>query len=139
MERTELSKRNPYYISKHRMYELRHFCRQYPEWRKELASLTHVIGVQMDRPNVKEDRTGSAVEKLVELRDLYLAKMDLIEQAALKTDPVIGRYIFEAVTEGLSYDKLRARGKVYCNKSMYYDYYHKFFWILSNSQILQVL
>lgn len=32
MAHVELSERNPYYISKHRYYELKHFCLQYPEW-----------------------------------------------------------------------------------------------------------
>lgn len=33
--RAELSKNNKYWISKHRYYELKHFCLQYPEWQKE--------------------------------------------------------------------------------------------------------
>ena len=32
MERAEVSKKNKYYISKHRYYELKHFCLQYKEW-----------------------------------------------------------------------------------------------------------
>ena len=35
--RAELSKNNPYYISKHRYYELKHFCLQYNEWKKAYA------------------------------------------------------------------------------------------------------
>lgn len=30
--RKTLSKKNPYHISKHRYYELKHFCLQYHEW-----------------------------------------------------------------------------------------------------------
>lgn len=32
--RPELSTKNKYYIDKHRYYELKHFCLQYPEWKK---------------------------------------------------------------------------------------------------------
>lgn len=32
--RAELSRKNRYWISKHRYYELKHFCLQYPEWKK---------------------------------------------------------------------------------------------------------
>lgn len=39
MERAEVSKRNKYYISKHRYYELKHFCLQYPEWKHALDIL----------------------------------------------------------------------------------------------------
>lgn len=35
----KLSKTNPYYISKHRYYELKHFCLQYPEWQREIREL----------------------------------------------------------------------------------------------------
>ena len=39
MERAEVSKRNKYYISKHRYYELKHFCLQYSEWTKAVRML----------------------------------------------------------------------------------------------------
>ncbi len=32
--RSELSPKNKYYIDKHRYYELKHFCLQYPEWKQ---------------------------------------------------------------------------------------------------------
>ena len=31
----ELSEKNPYWIERHRYYELKHFCLQYPLWKKE--------------------------------------------------------------------------------------------------------
>lgn len=37
--KSELSKRNPYWIEKHRYYELRHFCLQYPIWKSSYNSL----------------------------------------------------------------------------------------------------
>lgn len=36
-EKPELSKKNPYHLSRHRYYELKHFCFQYPEWKKNIA------------------------------------------------------------------------------------------------------
>lgn len=30
----ELSKKNTYWIEKHRYYELKHFCLQYPIWKE---------------------------------------------------------------------------------------------------------
>lgn len=32
--RPEVSEKNQYWIEKHRYYELKHFCLQYPIWRK---------------------------------------------------------------------------------------------------------
>ena len=37
--RPELSEKNPYWIEKHRYYELKHFCLQYPIWRKAYSLL----------------------------------------------------------------------------------------------------
>ena len=31
----EVSEKNKYWIDKHRYYELKHFCLQYPLWKKE--------------------------------------------------------------------------------------------------------
>lgn len=38
-EKPELSKKNPYHLSRHRYYELKHFCFQYEEWKKALTLL----------------------------------------------------------------------------------------------------
>lgn len=37
--RSELSRKNPYWIEKHRYYELKHFCLQYPIWKQSYSSL----------------------------------------------------------------------------------------------------
>lgn len=37
--RAELSEKNPYWIEKHRYYELKHFCLQYPIWKKMHSAL----------------------------------------------------------------------------------------------------
>lgn len=134
MERKELSKKNPYYISKERTYELKHFCRQYNEWKRHLASLTHIIAIQNDRVHDGPGYGTDPVESLVEERDKYLRKMEAVEDAAIAADPALSRYILLGVTEGISYDKIRARMDIPCNRDMYYAYYHKFFWLLDRSQ-----
>ena len=46
-------------------------------------------------------------------------------------DSTAGTWSFsDTVTEGLSYRSLRARGCP-CGSQMYYDFYRKFFWLLS--------
>ena len=45
--RPELSEKNPYWIGKHRYYELKHFCLQYPIWKKAYNAL---LGLS-SRPN----------------------------------------------------------------------------------------
>ena len=40
--RAKLSEKNKYWISKHRYYELKHFCLQFPIWKQAYASLDEV-------------------------------------------------------------------------------------------------
>ena len=46
--RPEISKKNRYWIDKHRYYELKHFCLQYPTWKKAHSSLDSGINVTDD-------------------------------------------------------------------------------------------
>lgn len=39
--RPELSEKNPYWIEKHRYYELKHFCLQYPIWQKQYSLISN--------------------------------------------------------------------------------------------------
>lgn len=41
--RAEVSEKNPYWIEKHRHYELKHFCLQYPIWKKAYSSLNGML------------------------------------------------------------------------------------------------
>ena len=38
--RADISKKNAYWIDKHRYYELKRFCLQYPIWAKSYAELS---------------------------------------------------------------------------------------------------
>ena len=129
--RPELSKRNKYWISKHRYYELKHFCLQYKEWKdtyKELSDSCISPSLQ-DKLGAIEwsDRTSNVVFE----RDYYRSKMDLIERTAYLADKDIGWYILKAVTEGKSYTYLSTVLDIPCSRGMYYDRYRKFFWLLS--------
>ena len=43
--RSELSPKNKYYIDKHRYYELKHFCLQYPEWKQTCTYLKTKLSI----------------------------------------------------------------------------------------------
>lgn len=129
--RADISKVNPYWIDKHRYYELKHFCLQYPTWKqlylesdgyqRHRISDVRVIGGYMSDP------TFEAAD-----RKLYFqSKMEMVEQAAIQSDPELKNYILRAVTEGLSFTFLKARLEIPCGKDMYYDRYRRFFWLLS--------
>lgn len=133
--RAEISTKNRYWIDKHRHYELKHFCLQYPSWKKAYralddASLPASITDRTSSTNIPSDPTA----KCVLLRDQYLKRMRIVEDAARNADEYLYEYILKAVTEGLSYTYLQTVLNIPCSRDTYYDRYRKFFWILSNSR-----
>ena len=133
--RPEVSINHKYYIDKHRHYELKHFCLQYPTWKKAYADFSDasVSLSTIDRvrtSNMPGDPTG----KRAIMKAYYSEKIDLIEKAAKAADRYLYEYILKAVTEGLSYSALKSRFDIPCSKDMYYDRYRRFFWILSESR-----
>lgn len=130
--RPEISKKKPYWISRHRYYELKHYCLQYHEWQYLYLACDGVMAAGLGSPGPKEYK--DPVGKSVIVRDRYLRDMKLVEDAAEMTDPVIGRYIFLAVTEGRSYENLRTTLEIPCCKDVYYELYRKFFYILSQKK-----
>lgn len=129
--RNEVSKKNPYYISKHRMLELKHFCLQYEEWRQEYIRLTVLQSYGYGKIPGSEisDKTSKIAMRAAELD----RNMKLVMKCCKETDESIWTYIFEAVTCGLSYGALVARG-IPCGKDYYYERYRKFFWLLDKER-----
>lgn len=133
--RPELSEKNKYWIDKHRYYELKHFCLQYPIWKKAYAALDGLAKPSND-PVVSSNKrhTSDPTAKCVEARIFYSERIEMLERIAAETDPELGNYILQAVTMGLSYDILKARLEIPCCKDVYYDLYRKFFWLLSKER-----
>lgn len=134
--RPELSEKNPYWLEKHRYYELKHFCLQYPIWRKAYLSLDSLSATRpMDLAmfvvtNTLNDPTARcAMEKA-----FYSERTDMVQRVAKETDPILADYILKAVTEGWSYDILKARLEIPCCKDTYYELYRRFFWLLSKER-----
>ncbi len=71
------------------------------------------------------------VEDTVIAREYYAERMSIVEATAKETDEDLWKYILKAVTEGLSYECLRAQTNIPCCKDTYYDLYRRFFWLLN--------
>lgn len=130
--RAEISRKNKYWVSKHRHYELKHFCLQYPTWKQEYRRLENCclsssLVEYKSTTNIPSDPTG----KCVLIMDHYANKIKLIEEVAMQADELLYDYILKAVTEGLSYTYLQTVMKIPCSRDTYYDRYRKFFWLLS--------
>jgi hypothetical protein len=133
--RPELSEKNKYWIDRHRYYELKHFCLQYPLWKKEYAALNSLSRQPIDIAIFPKSNTyGDPTVKCAEAREFYFERMKMVEQAAIAANPELSSYILKAVTEGLSYDRLRVRLGIPCCKDMYYELYRRFFWLLNKER-----
>ena len=130
--RPELSIKNKYYIDKHRHYELKHFCLQYPNWKRTYATIDDAeMSIssfdRMPNSNIPGDPTGKRALAKAQL----VERIEMIEKVAKEADNCLHDYILKAVTEGLSYTHLKSRLDIPCGKDMYYDRYRRFFWLLN--------
>jgi hypothetical protein len=133
--RPEISVKNKYWISKHRHYELKHFCLQYPLWKKAYAALNNfgISSSATDRVSGCNDISDPTARQAIK-RTYYLERIELIENTAKLADSELYTYILKAVTEELSYTYLKSKLEIPCGRDMYYDRYRRFFWLLSEAR-----
>ena len=98
-----------YELSRNRFKELKHFCLQYPEMKRELFRLTNQLYLD------GEDPTGDAAVKITEYRNA----IKLIETTAFQLGKIPGGKIIEIVC----YDA--------CVGEVCPIYIRKFYWMLS--------
>ncbi len=134
--RPVLSEKNPYWLEKHRYYELKHFCLQYPIWKKLYSSLEtgNIRSVDLMMYTAGDKNPSDPTAKCAMAKVFYSERMNMIERVAQETDSMLGNYVLKAVTEGWSYDILKARLEIPCCKDVYYDLYRRFFWLLSKER-----
>ena len=130
--RAEISTKNKYWIDKHRHYELKHFCLQYPDWKQAYNNFDDVsMPLSMIERIPTSNLPGDPTAKRATMKAHYAEKINLIENIAKDTDRYLYKYILKAVTENLSYTYLKSKLEIPCSRDMYYDRYRKFFWLLS--------
>lgn len=131
--RPELSEKNKYWIERHRYYELKHFCLQYPIWKSSRSLISGLSQNSIDilgrtyPYGIGEDPTIRAAEA----REFFTDRMNLVEHTAKELDPVLGDFIFKAVTEGYTYEFFKTSQNIPCAREVYYEYYREFFWQLN--------
>ena len=136
--RPELSEKNKWWISKHRYYELKHFCLQYPEWKKQLADLDGLpslspAGQEHVRPGIFPDPTSLQGEARAWLTN----RIGIVTDAAFEACDHQFWYtiLIDAVTENVSYDVLEARkGIMPVGREKWYELYRRFFWTLDKKR-----
>lgn len=137
--RPELSLGAEYWIERHRYYELKHFCLQYPNWKRDAAYCNgpRVPKIVMSQvPKRRMSGSSDPVHQAAEAREYFLDRIALLERVADMTDPIHGRVILRGVTEGVSYDILMTwLDYTPCSRDMYYKLYRRFFWILDKERM----
>lgn len=108
MLRAELSLKNKYHIDKHRYYELKHFCLQYPMWKQAYHEFSDAsIPLSMISGMPTDNLAGDPTTKRVMMKMFYEDRIKLIEKTAIDTDPYLYSYIIKGVTEEKSYTYLK--------------------------------
>lgn len=129
--RNSISPKNPYYLSKHRMLELKHFCMQYEEWRQEYVKLTVLQSYGLGRIH-GSDRPDPTSNAAIKAKDLD-GRMKLIAGLCMRAGGDIWEWLFKGVTCGLSYADMTGQG-IPCGRDYYYERYRKFFWLLDKER-----
>lgn len=133
--RPAISEKNKYWIDKHRHYELKHFCLQYPSWKKAYSEFNDdSVSLSMIENVPTSNLPGDPTAKRALMKAHYMERMKLVERIAEEADQYLSNYILKAVTENLSYTYLKSRLDIPCGRDMYYDRYRRFFWLLSEAR-----
>lgn len=127
--RPELSLKNRYWLPKHRYYELKHFCLQYPDWKKSYISLDGLPKIRVMN-NVRGGEVPNPTAVYAEARIYYRERMDMVESAAKDAAADLAGLMLKAVTEGISYEHISPP----CCKEVWYAAYRRFFWILDKER-----
>ena len=124
-----------YGISKNRYAELKAFCLQYGE---KKSKIKYGISTAQYDGQPKAHNTGSQTERQAMDNVIYMKDCAMIEEAAIRTNPEIWRYIVKSVTLGLSYEFIEydnEQGKIPMCRRDFYGTRKKFYAILNEMKM----
>lgn len=124
-----------YGISKNRYAELKAFCLQYGE---KKSKIKYGISAAQYDGQPKAHSTESQTERQAMDNVIYTKDCAMIEEAAIRANPEIWRYIVKSVTLGLSYEFIEydnEQGKISMCRCDFYGTRRKFFAILNEIKL----
>lgn len=124
-----------YGISKNRYAELKAFCLQYEE---KKSKIKYGISAAQYDGQPKAHNTGSQTERQAMDNVIYMKDCAMIEEAAIRVNPGIWRYIVKSVTLGLSYEFIEydnEQGKIPMCRRDFYGTRKKFYAILNEMKL----
>lgn len=126
-----------YGISKYRYRELKNFCLQYPEKKKQIqyGLMSHASS------EGHSGRIGRPTENQAINNNGFLLDCSMIEEAAIEAAPDIYPWILASVTEDLSYEELDLRpelGRAPLCRNDFYGLRRKFYAVLHQKKISKI-
>lgn len=131
--KNEISKKNPYWIPKHRYLELKNWCMQYQTWVEEYKNWRFISSRAIQAKNIAKpiaDPTAGIAFHMANIEN----RIKLIEDTCREVAPTFYIDLFTSVTTGLSYDKLVVNNPTLPSRSEWYKAHRKFFYILSQKR-----
>ena len=124
-----------YGISKNRYKELKAFCLQYDE---KKSKIKYGLSATQYDGQPKGYSVGSQVENQAIDNDIYKRDCAMIEEAAIRANTEIWRYIVKSVTLGLPYEFIEfdeEHGKIPMCRRDFYGVRKKFYAILNELKL----
>ena len=122
-------KLSDYNISRAKYNELKYFCMQYEDKKRELSGAYGLRAIANDgMPH--SSNNGSPTETQAIKNTMLRNDIELIEQTAIEADPEIYHWILKNVAEGLPYEYM----DVPKSRTKFYDSRRYFFYILAQKR-----
>ena len=124
-----------YGISRNRYKELKAFCMQYDE---KKSKIKYGISAMQYDGQPKVHSTGSQVENQAIENERYEKDCRMIEEAAVRANPGIWKYILRSVTQGLPYEYIEydeELGKIPMCRCDFYGTRKLFYYILHEMKL----
>lgn len=122
-------KLSDYNISRAKYNELKYFCMQYEEKKREIHN-SYGLGAVVSDGMPKGNLPGNAVERVAIRNAMLQNDVELIEQTALEADPDIYQWLLRNVTSGIPYEWLN----VPAGRRQFYESRRYFFYLLSQKR-----
>ena len=122
-------KLSDYNISLAKYYELKYFCMQYEEKKKELQK-GYGLSSGMNDGLPKGNIPGNPTERTAIKNTLLKKDIELIEQTAIEADSEIYQWLLKNVTEGVAYEYMN----VPKGRRQFYESRRYFFYLLSQKR-----
>lgn len=121
-------------LSKHRYYELLHWCLQYPEWKKRLQAMSFTPEAKIDASENSKWIANRRTEDLAAIIAELSTNIDLVDRVCREASEELYPWLHLAVTKGVGFQELKMVKKIPCERDMFYDRRRRFFWLLDKEK-----